>query len=78
MSVLAVVKTLFARFHCIIEFCHTCGRKQPLVWHVADELWAEVMDRVDGGGVICPECFSERAMGKGMLLYWTAQSGGSQ
>ena len=65
------IKTWLARHTLITEFCHDCGRTQPLVWHAPDDLWADVMGRTDGGGVVCPECFDKRADGLGLLLRWT-------
>jgi hypothetical protein len=54
----------------MIEFCHDCGIEQPLVWSAPDWVWREVMERTDGGGVVCPRCFDARARAKGMVLYW--------
>lgn len=63
-------KRLLQRLHLaagLIEFCHTCGVRQPLVWHAADNLWVEVSDK----GVLCPKCFDKRADRLGILLMWT-------
>ncbi len=52
----------------IIEFCHECGIRQPVVWTARDELWREVV----GGpyGVLCPGCFDKAAVAKGLFLRW--------
>lgn len=60
------------RLFCVVEFCKRCGRRQPLVWHVTDDLWLEVIGQPEG--VYCPECFNALAAEKRMLLYWTAKS----
>ena len=68
------VKTIAAHFVCIIEFCHDCGVRQPIVWTASDPLWFEVTKkaskRTDGGGVLCPSCFSKRATAAGLMLRW--------
>jgi hypothetical protein len=56
----------------LIEFCQDCGRKQPLIWRADDALWLALNDN-KAGGVLCPQCFDDRATRKGMLLRWTAQ-----
>lgn len=63
---LAWAKDLLARITLIHEFCHDCGRRQPLVWWAPAQLWAEV----GGGGITCPKCFDRRARAKGILLMW--------
>lgn len=63
-------KTWLARRRAIIEFCHTCGREQPVIWHADDPLWIEVTGRTDGGGILCVECFDELAMSKGIVICW--------
>lgn len=70
-SILARCKSLLARFVAVVEFCHDCGREQPLIWHADDALWKAVHG--DGGGIYCPECFTKRAEAKGFpIVYWTA------
>ena len=68
MGPLAIVKRLLAKVTLVIEFCHDCGVRQPVVWTATDGLWAEVM----GGpsGVVCPACFDKRAEAKGLMLRW--------
>lgn len=72
-KLLVAIKSLLARFTTIIEFCHDCGVKQPLVWHADNELWALVTDQPvdnDMGGVLCPKCFDRRTRALGVHLYW--------
>lgn len=64
-------KRLLQRLHLaagLIEFCHDCGVRQPLVWWADDALYREVCG---GKGVLCPECFNERAHQLRILLMWT-------
>ncbi len=51
----------------IIEYCDTCGRRQPLVWWATDDLWDRL---VPNGGVQCPKCFHELARKAGIALVW--------
>ena len=64
------VKIWLARRRTLIEFCKTCGREQPIVWHVPDELWLAVTGRE--GGVLCPDCFDRAAWRTVGMLIWTA------
>lgn len=57
----------------LIEFCRECGRQQPVVWHVSDDLWAAVTGRTDGSGVLCVECFDRAAWRTVGLIRWTAR-----
>lgn len=78
MILLARVKRLIVRYlprlgERMIEFCHECGRTQPLTWMADDALWAKAMRRTDGGGIRCPECFDALARKNGVgIVYWTA------
>ena len=64
----ARIKTVLARHFLLIEFCHRCGRKQPLVWHAPNEIW----ERFCGAySILCPECITHNADKGGTLLYWT-------
>ena len=65
----AWAKGVLARVTLVIEFCHDCGKTQPVVWHVEDALWARF---ADGQKPLCPECFDRRAAAEGVLLRWTA------
>jgi hypothetical protein len=76
MILLARVKRVLSRFMVLIEFCHRCGRRQPLVWRTDDDLWAAVMG--GPGGVLCPECFNKAMWKRGFLLYWRASIGPAQ
>ena len=51
------------------EYCHDCGKRQPLVWWADDDLWERVMG-TGKGGIACPSCFWTRALDKGMFLHW--------
>lgn len=62
----------------LIEFCRDCGREQPVVWHVDDELWRSVTqyrgpEWAEGSGVLCLECFDRDASRWVGLLRWTAE-----
>jgi len=48
------------------ERCQTCGEAYQCVWWADDALWKAVMQRDDGGGLICPDCFHERALSLGI------------
>lgn len=69
------LKTRLARWTTVIEFCHDCGVRQPLVWWADNSLWSEVTGAkpVDGDnmpGILCPNCFDRRADKMGLLLFW--------
>ena len=66
------IKRIAARHMLIIEYCHDCGVKQPLVWKADEELWASVTGKTDGSGILCPKCFDIRAEKIGILVYWVA------
>jgi hypothetical protein len=69
----AAIKRFLARHMLVIEFCHDCGVRQPLVWTAPDDLWADVSGEGDGGGVLCPRCFTNRADALGYFLRWVPQ-----
>ena len=78
MNWLAKIKNILCRYTCIIEFCHNCGRKQPLVWWCPDnKLWCEITGEkeIDGecAGVLCPKCFDKIASQKGISIEWIAK-----
>ena len=56
------------RLFTITEYCDRCGVRQPLVWYGDDGLWFAVTRK--GGGVLCPRCFDEDALRRGILLRW--------
>lgn len=65
-------KKQLSKVFALDEFCHDCGRDQPLVWSVPNEMWDEVM----GGpaGVTCPECFEKRLWAKKRrILQWKGE-----
>ena len=64
------LKAILCRIMLVVEYCHDCGRTQPVVWHATDDLWAQVSGHPDGSGVLCPDCFDRRAQAMGMLLLW--------
>lgn len=51
----------------VIEFCHDCGRRQPLIWTAHDDVWARF---ATGQKPLCPECFDARAVAAGVLVRW--------
>ncbi len=55
----------------LIEFCHDCGQRQPLVWWASELDW-KTYGRTDSG-ILCPRCFDKRATKQGVLLRWTPQ-----
>src|SRR3990167_11232000 len=58
----------------MVEYCHDCGKRQPLVWWADDDLWERVMGTPGGagqGGVVCPPCFWNRALDKGIFLHYS-------
>lgn len=70
------LRVLFKRFYMrlggtLIEFCKTCGRRQPLVWTATDELWLAVVGSPNG--VRCPECFTKEAWKLGLFLRWRSE-----
>lgn len=71
MRFLPWTKKVLAHITAVREFCHDCGRRQPIVWWADDELWKFVTGRYDEGGVLCPVCFDRRATRLGILLHWT-------
>ena len=67
---LVAAKSLLARFFLLIEFCHRCGKKQPIVWHASDAIWERYRD---GYNVLCPDCFHHLAERGGVRLQWEPQ-----
>lgn len=67
---LAKLKAIYCQLNLttIIEFCHHCGRRQPLVWHAPDSLWVQL--RGDDPGPLCPKCFDNEAKKQSLLLLW--------
>jgi hypothetical protein len=52
----------------LIEFCHDCGAKQPIIWWAGASLWYDIVD--DEAKVLCPICFDKRAVAKGYFIQW--------
>lgn len=57
-----------------LEICTDCGRPVgratgPSWWHADNELWLEVNGTYEG--VLCPPCFTVRALAKSILVYWS-------
>jgi len=54
------------------EHCQACGRAYLSIgwWYADDDLWAEITDRSDGSGLLCPDCFGRMARAKGIGLRW--------
>ena len=71
MNWLARLKTFLARRMLLTEFCHRCGREQPLIWWCeSDQLWTEITGW-HGNGILCPECFDHLARQQRRLLRFT-------
>lgn len=65
-------KRLVQRLHLcaifgMIEYCHVCGRKQPLVWWAEDADWEKFSQ---GKGITCPECFDQEAAKQHVVIRW--------
>lgn len=72
MCLLAKIKSFLCRFVILIEFCHRCGIRQPLVWWCdSNELWEEVTGKKNS--IYCPKCFDILAEQKGITLQWHVQ-----
>lgn len=65
MSWLARWKSFSSRFLFRMEFCHRCGRDQPIAWKAPDADW-ERFSR--GFCVLCPMCYDELS---GTMIDWT-------
>lgn len=54
------------------EICHECGRPvarcSPTWWRADDALWLKVVGQSEG--LLCIPCFTHKAEGKGLLIYW--------
>lgn len=46
-------------------FCQTCN-KANVSWYADNDLWNKVMP--DDGGILCPQCFSNKAEQKGLNI----------
>jgi hypothetical protein len=63
-------KTLLCRVFRFGEFCNDCGVRQQLVWRAPDPLWKRVSGSRDGEGILCPNCFTKRAVWLDIWLRW--------
>jgi len=60
-------KRIVMRFMALESYCGCCGRKNH-DFVVSDELWLKVMPAIRG--VLCYDCFSEKASRVGLLGVW--------
>lgn len=51
--------------------CMDCGTtdKNP-VWFTDNVFWNDVMEGIEGSGILCPQCFIERAETKYKTTGW--------
>ena len=68
MSIRAQFKKFLSRHFLLVEFCHQCGQRQPIVWHAPDGIW---LSHNNNHEILCPQCLSENALQEGVILYWT-------
>ena len=74
MNWLAQIKTWLCKITTLIEFCHRCGVRQPVVWWCeSDDVWREVTG-CDGNGIFCPTCFDKMAAAKGLFIRFIARN----
>lgn len=56
-----------------VPHCNACGRSSRY-WHAENRLWNLVMGgpdaKGDPGGILCPNCFIDRAAASGMARRW--------
>ena len=72
MCLSARIKSLLCKAFLLIEFCHRCGIRQPLIWWCEDnKLWEEVTGSKNG--IYCPKCFDCLATKKGIAIRWIAK-----
>ena len=57
------------------ETCGKCGNRYDVVWLATDDLWRQVTGKVDGSGLLCPNCFHEMAWERGITLCWGCAEG---
>jgi hypothetical protein len=72
MNTIAKIKTFLCKYFLLIEFCHRCGRTQPLDWWCEDD---ELYKNITGNEYsnYCPKCFDIIAYKKGIKLRWYPQ-----
>lgn len=62
-------KLLLKRLKVVDSFCKVCGRDVHDFSAPAD-IWQQVSPRKNGDGVLCYDCFCERASKKGLPCVW--------
>jgi hypothetical protein len=50
------------------ESCKKCGKVFRTVWQVEDSYWNKVIGSSDGGGILCLDCFIEKANDQGIFI----------
>ncbi len=74
MCLLAKLKTILCRLGFPLnEFCHWCGREQPLVWWCKSNEFYKVLTGGDSV-VVCPLCFDKEAKRRHMVLVFTVNT----
>lgn len=60
------------------EKCHRCGTRYLTVYRTPDDVWEKIRPNKNDpngdlyGGLLCPMCADQLAMGHGITLYWEA------
>ena len=57
------------------ERCQACGLRYDDVWQAQDDLWAEVTEEREGGGLRCMTCFAFDAEMLDIPISWVAVRG---
>lgn len=52
------------------EYCRKCYKLYHEVYEVSDKLWKKVTGWKNGEGLLCIECFTKIAFGKGIAIFW--------
>ena len=63
------IKNILKQVMCVDSFCKQCGRDVH-DFIAPDCVWNQVSPRKDGDGVLCYDCFCEKAMNKGLPCVW--------
>ena len=50
--------------------CMDCGTKDNTIWSTKNVFWNEVMEGVEGSGILCIQCFARRAEKKTKVGGW--------
>jgi hypothetical protein len=51
--------------------CMDCNSKDNIMWTTKNVFWNEVMEGVEGSGILCVYCFVKRAEQKYKVESWT-------